>query len=307
MPVIRELARHETGTISDPFYPNSRSFARRGWLVSCASGADPRLEPGIPQIRQDLSNEPTPDNRKMLCLNVHKYKWHGAAPSSGLLPANGELWEVVADFASAQYRGDYGWRFVRESVSVPVFYSVPRVQVNQALGTRSVLEWHERPYQLELTYTVLESSVYTDIGTFTARDAMRIRAEVGKLHVFGEDYSDNSVSSDERELYWRFEPPTIIRQKDGKYRIEYAWINDPGNPALTLDNVGDTVIYPTMPRKPFHRYNVQINAIGSAPFIEYRPVIEVVPMFPFVGGSTPWINRGGELTLPGGPSVEPIE
>jgi hypothetical protein len=326
MPVVKEIVRAEAGDLN-----TSGSTEERGYIVDCPADGNPRLEPGVPQIGQYIAGLYDSDGLAMPCNSVRKGAYITRySDSSG---NTFDRWEVFAVFESPRlttpigparpYR-EWSMRFAREAIQVPFFYRVPRIYANPNNTNVNVrYEWQSRPYQLDLTFTVFEQVVYVTDEDLQLPELMIIRAEVGRIHHFGLDYGivpiDASASNynpvstpgfvpttwDRRKLPWRFEPPLITMVKPKLFRIQYAWVNDPGNQNI-LDESGSTeYVIPQKPRPPFHRYDVQFittppQADGAPlnPNATVKPIINVVPIYPPGSG---WINPEGWQQLPGNP------
>lgn len=326
MPVVRELAAEEVGDLNE-----AGSTERRGYLVDTSADKDPRYEPGVPQLGQFLVGLADQSGLAMPCSSVVKDEFVTRYTNTG--GDDIDRWKVIATFTSPELTTpiaplrdypEWGVSFAREAIAVPFFIRVPRligVPIPQTVPPGSPpgtplpppqsridlkYEWVPRPYQLLITYMIYKQVVYID--DVDQRDLMVIRSQVGRIHHFGLDYgivpldayTSDPVEWDRRKLPWQFQPPSIFMVRPRRFRIEYAWINDPGNQAI-VDDITSETIAPTAQRPPFWRYDVQLSTNASdeeiAPeLVEVTPKIYAVPMFSEASG---WIDPQGYQQLVG--------
>lgn len=201
-------------------------------------------------------------------------------PARPINPIQGER-EVRSTFRTEEFEAP---TFVTEEVIIPT-----------ATGDISSLAWRLVPIRYQVDFSVLE--VTTHWNNLSFQDYLRIlsisKAQVGRLHQFRLDPTGPLE-------WWRFTPPSIQWNVQGRVDITFVWESDPGNGPIGTDvgsgsAPGHRRGAPARP--PFMKYGV-ISSTGTgipAP----PPTVYLEDQFPITGNT--YVVPNGWRTLPGSP------
>lgn len=264
-------------------------------VVSAPAGEDPRNQPGVP-----LLDSPFPGASSLALDELVAEEMFNREDGQ-------DYWIVRAYYSSdrrfvplrvnrliPELKIDY----VTEALEVPAFRKSVRVAPNaNGPGRRSVVEWQPAPLNIFITYLVIEKTVI--VPPLTYQQVIDIRNQIGCLHRFPDGATDPLTGG---PMEWKLDAAPISQVNQGRYRIAYRWVNDPGNGPFA-DDEGDVqgIIAPHFSRMPFHNYYVipsQLNNPNELPPTFTAPRIIQRPQFP---PNSAYRKPNGHANLPGSP------
>jgi hypothetical protein len=248
MPIISRLAAEESGALG-----LDASTEVQGFIVSVLSGGDPRTETGVPQRGTIID----PAQPTMLVDSVEKTEF--IRRDGGL-----DYWKVRClcstdrRFAGAprpnEEENEWGFTSSVRTLAIPTFERQRRAyKATAGQITQYADQWDPKPYLLEVTFAVLERTVF--LSSVDWPELTYIDNQVNVIHVF-------------QGRIWKMLPANIRQLHANKVRIVYGWESDPGNGPLTDDQQQPDYIAPDFNRLPFERYRVRPAQVeGERPFL----------------------------------------
>lgn len=286
----------------------------RVFHVECAIGADPIATPGLPYYGQQL-NPSFPGNSDLATLTAPFVRCRGIARMRHInrdtattfgAGTGSDVYEIAFLFNDEFVQGidaPANWTFAREEIKIPFLRRLDNVYPNIGTtaplpnnfgcpgisgGFRVAYRWKLEPFSVFVPFTMTQKTYWVNSQVLTYERLIAIRDQVGKYH----EIDDGT----EKKLVLRMEPPRIVQEDRRWFRIEYAWMSDPGNSPFSGDeNPCKRYLLPTIARGPFQRYRV----IPPAQ-IGYAPTFEVYDTFTRDGTNPFWEPEGYMKLTPAG-------